>query len=225
MKRLQRYAFYGAISVLSSVALLFVIKFTTVRKQSKAKEDKCLEEQINSGQSDASMDFNLNDIKFITEKDVQNEMIKLLSEEDFVKSIPLVLDSWSKLKPNNLQPAISKMYELFRKCDHLAALVFDSKVDWSNQKTVFCAMLGTLMSNCGNPESLAKMIIPLGERHKFLLVKPTYYDSMRKTLIFSVKEILSEKNQWDSAYESAWHTFFKTISKGMILAGDKMLIN
>jgi len=220
---LHQCVFYGTISLLSSLVLIRFLSWTKGQEEVTPEEFEALRNDPTE-LSQIKENFDFRNIEFISPRDIQFEVMKIIGEPAFINSVSLVQKSWCKLKPNYLQPAIATMFRNLKCCDHMIASLFKENVS-SNQKNIFCAMLGTLMSQCGNPDALSAMILKLGVSHSSLKVRPSYYDTMRNELVLSVKDILLKLGHWDSQTENAWHVFMKTISRGMILAGDGILMN
>mmetsp|Transcript_18651 Transcript_18651/g.28177 ORF Transcript_18651/g.28177 Transcript_18651/m.28177 type:complete len:247 (+) Transcript_18651:61-801(+) len=225
----------GVITVASSLLLSHFILSKIAQRRSSLRGEKKHHYDDRNGLSHRKNEsvvlkkvksrLDLDDVEFVPKENVRAQMLELFSSKDFQESVPLVLQTWQKLKPNYLQPAMGNMYDHYRQSDTIAAAIFDENIDWQRQRIMFGAMLGTLMASCSDPEALVSKVLPLGSKHGDFKVKPINYDNMRKSLVHALKAILAVRHQWNAEYEWAWNCFFRTICQGMILASDCMLVH
>lgn len=224
-----RLAFFGAFYLASSATIIQLFLWAAGSQWKGRRISQCSQkhpEQTGRRFSNKrqSTSFQNSLLTFVPNEEIQNKLLQVLTKHKFVCTIPLVRSCWSTLKPNNLEPTISRTCELLREKDLEAANAFEHSCIAPLQRAAFCAFFGTLLSHCDDSQTLAKFVLLLGAKHKESHFHPRYYRSLSKSLILSMKEKLSATNQWDTDIEHAWNTFLLTISTAIILTGDHILM-
>lgn len=104
---------------------------------------------------------------------------------------------------------------LFEIAPEVVALFPNDMVDMRRK---FIHMIGLIIAELDNTETMTTLIQQLGKRHVGYGVKPAHYDQMGEAFIWALAQVLEDK--FTPAVRAAWEALYDTIAVVAIHAGS-----
>ena len=142
----------------------------------------------------------------------------------------LVRDSFAKVEPITPQAAAMFYDRLFVLDPSLKPLF---KSDMNEQGRMLMAMIGTVVANLGNLETIIPAVQDLGRRHATYGVQPRHYETVGAALLWTLEQGLGDaftqpvKAAWTEAYSVVSSVMKKGVdgsvaSPGPVSGGDRL---
>jgi protocatechuate 4,5-dioxygenase, alpha chain len=127
----------------------------------------------------------------------------------------LVRDSFAKIEPITLQDAAIFYDRLFVLDPSLKRLF---KADMTEQGRMLMAMIGTVVANLGNLETIMPAVQDLGRRHATYGVQPGHYETVGAPLLWTLEQGLGDA--FTQPVKAAWTEAYAVLSSVMQKGAD-----
>jgi len=127
----------------------------------------------------------------------------------------LVRDSFAKVEPITPQAAAMFYDRLFVLDPSLKPLF---KSDMNEQGRMLMAMIGTVVANLGNLETIIPAVQDLGRRHATYGVQPRHYETVGAALLWTLEQGLGDA--FTQPVKAAWTEAYTVLSSVMQKGAD-----
>jgi hemoglobin-like flavoprotein len=127
----------------------------------------------------------------------------------------LVRDSFAKIEPITPQAAAIFYDRLFLLDPSLKPLF---KSDMNEQGRMLMAMIGTVVANLGNLETIIPAVQDLGRRHATYGVQPRHYETVGAALLWTLEQGLGDA--FTQPVKAAWTEAYTVLSSVMQKGAD-----